>query len=73
VLLAATAAPLPAASALGGRGVALATSLAVTTVEDDLNAFNAGQAAREVLVERHLVPRHDDEQDWASPGVIRSR
>ena len=73
MLLAPPAPPLPAAPALGGWGVALATSLAVATVEDDPDPFDAGQAAREVLVERHLVPRHDDEQDWASPGVIRSR
>lgn len=73
MLFAPPAAPLAAASALGGWGMALATPFSVATVEDDLDAFDAGQAAREVLVERHLVPRHDDEQDWASPGVIRSR
>ena len=49
---AAAEAAVPVTSSLAVERPLLTSALAVTTVEDDLDAANAGEAHRQVLVER---------------------
>ena len=40
----------------------LALPVTLAAVDDDLDALNAGEAPRQVLVERDFLPRDDDQQ-----------
>ena len=55
------------ASAVWRSRLALATSFPTTSVQNDLNAGEAGAPASQVFVQRGLTSGHDDEQDRQAP------
>jgi hypothetical protein len=46
------------------------TALALAAVENELNAFDLGQTAGEVVVQRRIVPRDDDEENEESRSPV---
>jgi len=52
--------------------MARATSFALASIENDLHSLNAGEPTGQVLVERGVMARHDDEEaQWAQRRCLK--